>query len=326
MRSDSPPLPDRDTFTWPVDTAAVSVVIPVLNAAPFLTDLLPALARQGLPHDRFLVLDSQSRDGSAAMFREFGATVVEVEQADFNHGGTRQRAVEMRPDVDYVVMLTQDAIPQGEDALARLVSAFADPGVGMAYGRQLPRALARGIERHARLFNYPPSSATRAFADRSRLGAKTVFCSDSFAAYRRVALEDAGGFPKDAFFAEDQIVAGRMLMKNWTIAYRGDAEVVHSHDYTILEEFRRYFDVGVFHGRNRWLLDTYGRVEGEGARFARSEIRYLARYDPWHLPSAGLRLVAKYAGYKIGTQEARLSPAWKTRLSMQPFYWRRQQR
>lgn len=324
MPSDLGSAPKEGRSPWSIDPAAVSVVIPVLNAEPFLAALLPALARQGLPHERFLVLDSQSRDRTAAAFREFGATVVEIEQASFNHGGTRRHAVETRPGAEYVVMMTQDAIPQGNDALARLVSAFDDPSVGMAYGRQLPRPVARGIERHARLFNYPPLSETRAFGDSRRLGAKVVFCSDSFAAYRTTALADAGGFPEDAFFAEDQLVAGRMLMKDWKIGYRGDAEVVHSHEYTIVEEFRRYFDVGVFHGRNRWLLDTYGRVEGEGMRFARSEIAYLARHEPWYLPSAAFRLLAKYVGYKIGTREAALSNAWKTRLSMQPFYWRRQ--
>lgn len=311
------------TAGWPCDPAEVSVVIPVLNAGPFLDILLPALARQGLPHDRFLVLDSQSTDGSAAAFRDFGATVVEIKRADFNHGGTRQRAVEMRPDARFVVMLTQDAIPQDDTALARLVAAFDDPKVGMAYGRQLPRPVARAIERHARLFNYPAASETRSLADRTRYGVKTVFCSDSFAAYRLAALEQAGGFPEDAFFAEDQLVAGRMLLDGWHIAYRGEAAVVHSHDYTIVEEFRRYFDVGVFHGRNRWLIDAYGRAEGEGMRFARSETAYLTRNAPGLLPSMALRLLAKYAGYKIGQREASLPGTWKQRLSMQPFYWRR---
>ncbi len=324
MRSENPDMIATDTARWTANADRISVVIPVLNAGPFLKDLLPALARQGLPHDRFLVLDSQSSDDSAAAFREFGATVVEVEQATFNHGGTRQLAVEMRPEAEFVVMLTQDAIPQGKDTLARLVSAFDDKQVGMAYGRQLPRPNARAIERHARLFNYPPTSESRSLADAPRYGVKTVFCSDSFAAYRKEALLEAGGFPRDAFFAEDQLVAGRMLIEGWQIAYRGDAEAIHSHDYSIAEEFRRYFDVGVFHGRNRWLLDTYGRAEGEGVRFARSELAYLLRHEPLRIPSAGLRLVAKYAGYRMGQREASLSNRWKQRLSMQPFYWRRQ--
>jgi rhamnosyltransferase len=315
-------LHSRDDAGWSVDPARISVVIPILNAGPHLAALLPALAQQGLPHDRFLIIDSESIDDSRAAFEAFGAPVVGIDRKTFNHGGTRQRAVEMRPDAEVVVMLTQDAIPQRPDALRRLVNAFADPGVGMAYGRQLPRRVARGIERHARLTNYPPRSETRNFDDRKRIGVKTVFCSDSFAAYRITALQTVGGFPEDAFFAEDQLVAGQMLMQGWKIAYRGDAEVEHSHGYTIAEEFRRYFDVGVFHGRNRWLTDTFGKAEGEGLRFIRSELSYLVRNDPAQLPSAIVRTFAKYAGYKMGSREDRLSSAWKQRLSMQPFYWR----
>lgn len=310
------------TASWVIDPAHVSVVIPTLNAGPHLSALLPALRTQGLDPSQFLVVDSESTDGTPAAFRDFGATVVGIERRTFNHGGTRQRAVEMRPDASIVVMLTQDAIPQHPDTIARLVAAFADPAIGMAYGRQLPRPVARGIERHARLMNYPAQSETRGLEDRARVGVKTVFCSDSFAAYRTSALAAVGGFPEDAFFAEDQLVAGRMLLEGWQIAYRGDAEVIHSHGYTIAEEFRRYFDVGVFHGRNRWLIDTFGRAEGEGVRFIRSELAYLARHDPLQLPSAMVRTFAKYAGYSMGAREGKFSNHWKQRLSMQPFYWR----
>jgi rhamnosyltransferase len=309
---------------WLIDPARISVVIPTLNAGPYLSALLPALARQGLAPEQFLVVDSESDDATCDEFRRFGATVVGIERRTFNHGGTRQFAVDLRPEADIVVMMTQDAIPQGDDTIARLVNAFTDPGVGMAYGRQLPRPTARGIERHARLVNYPPRSEIRELEDRARFGVKTVFCSDSFAAYRVTALAAVGGFPLDAFFAEDQLVAGQMLMEKWQIAYCGDAEVIHSHGYTVAEEFRRYFDVGVFHGRNRWLIDTFGTPEGEGLRFIRSELTYLALHDPMLLLSAIVRTFAKYAGYKMGSREATLSNRWKQRLSMQPFYWRRQ--
>lgn len=309
---------------WQIDPARISVVIPTLNAEPYLSALLPALAQQGLAPEQFLIVDSESGDATCDEFRRFGATVVGIDRRTFNHGGTRQFAVDLRPEADIVVMMTQDAIPQGHDTIARLVNAFTDPGVGMAYGRQLPRPAARGIERHARLVNYPASSEVRGLEDRTRVGVKTVFCSDSFAAYRVSALAGVGGFPLDAFFAEDQLVAGQMLMKGWQIAYCGDAEVIHSHGYTVAEEFRRYFDVGVFHGRNRWLIDTFGAAEGEGLRFIRSELTYLARHDPMLLPSAIVRTFAKYAGYKMGSREEKLSNRWKQRLSMQPFYWRRQ--
>ena len=315
-------LSDAQNTIWPVDPEKVSVVIPVLNAESFLPALLPALARQGLPLHRYLILDSQSDDCTAQLFRDFGATVVEVERATFNHGGTRQHAVDLRPNAEIIIMLTQDAIPQNEHSLLLLTSAFSDVQVGMAYGRQLPRNGSDPIERHARQFNYPATSEARSFQDRHRLGVKTVFCSNSFAAYRANALRESGGFPLDAFFAEDQLVAAKMLKEGWKLAYCGEAEVVHSHKYSILEEFRRYFDIGVFHGRNDWLLETYGRAEGEGMRFARSELAYLARRQPWHLPSAAARLVAKYAGYRLGKKERFLRNSWKTNLSMQPSYWK----
>ncbi len=301
--------------------SGVHVVIPTLNAAAHLPVLLPALARQGFEPERYLVVDSQSSDDTREAFSAFGARVVEIDRSTFNHGGTRQRAVEMLEGAQIVVMMTQDAIPQSDDAIAQLVTAFDNPAIGMAYGRQLARPVARGIERHARLLNYPPTSEDRGLEDRDRNGVKTVFCSDSFAAYRVDALTAVGGFPGDAFFAEDQLVAGRMLMQGWRLAYRGDAEVVHSHGYNVREEFRRYFDVGVFHGRNPWLIETFGRAEGEGMKFVRSELAYLIRHDPAQLPSALVRTAAKYAGYKMGAREASLSNAWKRRLSMQPFYW-----
>ncbi len=190
-------------------------------------------------------------------------------------------------------MLTQDAIPVADDSIRHLLAAFDDPDIALAYGRQLPRPGARAIETHARLFNYGGEDEKRGIADRARFGVKTVFCSDSYAAYRRIALEQVGGFPEDAFFAEDQIVAGRMLLAGWHLAYRAGAEAYHSHSYSIVEDFRRYFDVGAFHARNTWLLDSFGRAEGEGMRFILSEMRYLARREPLSIPSAFIRTFAK---------------------------------
>ena len=300
----------------------VSVVVPTLNAGPHLYALLPALADQGLRRDQFLFIDSASTDGSVQAFREFGARVIEIDRNTFNHGGTRQQAVESLSTAEIIVMMTQDAIPARPCAIARLIDAFSDEKVGIAYGRQLPRATARGIERHARLLNYPDRSETRSLDDRIESGLKTVFCSDSFAAYRSSALHAVGGFPRDAFFAEDQIVAARMLIEGWSIAYKGDAEVTHSHGYSIAEEFRRYFDVGVFHGRNPWLIETFGAATGEGLRFIRSELGYLVRHDPGLLGSAMIRTLSKYAGYQLGMREQKLPISWKRRLSMQPFYWK----
>lgn len=55
-----------------------------------------------------------------------------------------------------------------------------------------------------------------------------------------------GGFPEDVIGSEDAYVAARMLLGGYAVRYATTAEVYHSHDYSVLEEFRRYFDIGVF--------------------------------------------------------------------------------
>lgn len=312
-------LPAEKHSLSPLDLCCI--IVPTLNATPMMDRLLPALRHQGVPGARIYFIDSASDDATVKRAKEFGAKVEVIRRSSFNHGGTRRYACTRLPEAEFFVFLTQDAIPASSDAIKRLLAAFADPAVGMAYGRQLPRPEARGIERHARLCNYPAQSQVRSLEDRARLGARTVFCSNSFAAYRREALEAVGGFPEDMFFGEDQVVAGKMLIAGWKLAYQADACVFHSHDYSIRQEFNRYFDVGVFHARNPWILETFGKVEGEGMRYVRSEISYLARREALSIPSAILRSAVKYAAYHIGKREARLPPKWKSRLSMQPSYW-----
>ena len=55
-------------------------------------------------------------------------------------------------------------------------------------------------------------------------------------------------------------------MKGYRVGvYRGGGVVYHSHNYTVAQEFKRYFDLGVFFEKQRWLLDEFGRPEGEGS-------------------------------------------------------------
>ncbi|BBM05676.1 hypothetical protein HAALTHF_27910n [Vreelandella aquamarina] len=86
--------------------------------------------------------------------------------------------------------------------------------------------------------------------------------SNSFAAYRREALLAAGGFPEGTILSEDMMAGARLLQQGWKLAYCADACVQHSHNYTLAAEFKRYFDIGVFHHREQWLLAWLGKAEG----------------------------------------------------------------
>ncbi len=298
-----------------------AVIIPTLNGEPVWQRCLEGL-RQQLPQpDHVLVVDSGSTDGTDVAAQDAGFDLLRISKHEFDHGGTRQMAAARLKDFDVLVYLTQDAVLADANALKQLVAAFADPKVGTAYGRQLPRQEADPIEAHARIFNYPPQSNIRTLADKTTLGIKAAFTSNSFAAYRTEALMAVGGFPEKLILGEDMVVAARMLQAGWSVAYVSDAQVYHSHGYTIAQEFKRYFDIGVMHQDQAWILQEFGKPEGEGGRFVRSELAYLKKQAPFLLPAAFVRTIAKYAGYKLGQHALSLPLPLRRKLSMHQSYW-----
>ena len=282
----------------------VCLCIPTLNAGTTWGEFASALKAQTLRSFEVLVLDSSSTDGTADRARRDGCRVVTLSRAEFRQGGTRQLAAELASGSEILVYLTQDSILANENALASLVAAFNDASVGAAYGRQLPRRDANFIEAHARLFNYPPVSAIRSLDSKATLGFKAIFFSNSFGAYRRTALEQAGGFPRESNFGEDTVVAARLLQNGWRIAYVAEAQSYHSHAHSCREEFQRYYRIGRLHGSEPWLLRDFGKVSGEGRKFAISEIQYLCKHAPWLVPEAMLRTSLKYLGYKCGRRNS----------------------
>jgi rhamnosyltransferase len=299
----------------------VAVIIPTHNAARHWTGLYDGILRQRINPQQVLIIDSSSSDGTVKLARDAGFRLVQIDQRDFDHGGTRQLAVQHVPEADILIYLTQDAIPSDGEAFANLLAPFSDPEIGAAYGRQLPRPGSGPLEAHARHFNYPPVSAIRTAESRKTLGFKAAFASNSFAAYRRTALEHVGGFPSGSIFAEDSIVFARLQLAGWKTAYAADAAVIHSHAYTLREEFSRYFDIGVFHARETWIEREFRTPYGEGRRFVLSEMRYLLPKHFYLIPWAALRTALKMLGYKFGRAEAYLPLAVKRTLSMHKNFW-----
>ncbi len=299
----------------------VGLIVPTLNAGSLWKSWLKAFEQQTRKPDCLLVIDSSSSDGTVALARAQGFDVQVISKSEFNHGGTRQFGVNRLSAMDIIVFLTQDALLAKPDAIERLLAEFVDPRVGAAYGRQLPHRDAGPIAAHARLFNYPVESQLRSLEDRTRFGIKTAFISNSFAAYRRNALMQVGGFPVDTIMNEDTYVAGKMLVSGWKIAYCAEAQVFHSHDYGFLDEFKRYFDIGVFHTHTAWLQQTFGGASGEGFRFVISEMRYLIKHAPWLIPSAVLRTGLKWLGFKLGALHRGLPLAIRRGFSLHKTYW-----
>jgi rhamnosyltransferase len=296
------------------------VIVPTLNAARDWPRFSQSLLENVKP-SQVLVLDSESTDGTQNLVLNAGMELRTIKRAEFNHGATRQYGAEIASKADVLVYLTQDAVLASSDVIQRLLAAFQDSEVGAVCGRQLPRIGADAIEVHAREFNYPEVSNVRTLESRKHLGLKAAFLSNSLAAYRRSALVSIGGFPSDVIFGEDMYVAARMLLSGKKIAYVADACAYHSHNYTATQEFKRYFDIGVLHSREAWLLKEFGSVQGEGKRFVLSELRYLLKKNPVQIPVALLRTASKLLSYRLGRIETKLPQSAKQAMSMHSEYW-----
>ena len=267
----------------------VSVIIPTRNGEKSLPDLFTALDRQDLRPDEIIVGDSASRDATLQICRRHGAKIVPIGKDQFDHGGTRSLLAKLATG-EIVVFFTQDAVPAATDSLRRLIAPL-EGDIACSYGRQLPNRDATPFSVHLRQFNYPPQSSVRSHADRERIRLKTVFVSNSFAAYRSGPLEEVGYFKNNLIFGEDTCTLGRLLLAGYRVAYVSKAAVYHSHNYSLAEEFRRSFDMGL-HSTEKWLLATYGRAEGVGGRYVRSVVNMLYREKKYHLlPDCFLRLI-----------------------------------
>jgi len=301
----------------------VTVIIPTYNAGNQFSCLLDKLRSQTIHDFELIIIDSSSSDETADIAKKYTDKVVVIPQAEFDHGGTRGKAAKMAQG-EIIVFLTQDALPCDEFTLENIVGIFDDTNIGAAYGRQVSYEDTNIFGRHLRYFNYGDLSYVRKLSDKSKYGIKTAFLSDSFAAYRKSALYDIGYFKSDLILGEDTYAGAKMLLKGYSLAYVADAAVYHSHSYTVMEEFRRYFDIGVFHACEDWILKEFGKAEGEGTKYVKSELHYILSAGKWYnVPEFFIRNGMKYLGYKLGNKYTILPEHLIQKLSMHKRWWKK---
>lgn len=301
-------------------TEKIEVIIPVYKPDREFEKLIFRLKKQTRLPDRIHVINTVADRFPAKFCEEQGIHVTHIEKADFDHGGTRDMGMR-QSDADIVVFMTQDAVPADRFLIEHLMAPFEREDVGAAYARQLPRKDCHIIERYTRSFNYPEKSRLKGKADIPVLGIKTFFCSDVCAAYSKKAYEETGGFEKKTIFNEDMILAGHMVEKGYMIAYAADAQVIHSHNYTGLQQFHRNFDLAVSQAEHPEVFAGIAS-ESEGIRLVKSTARYLLREKRgWLIPKLVWHSGCKYLGYRLGRSYRKL-PLWLVRkCTMSQSYW-----
>jgi len=300
---------------------SISVIIPTYNGEVYLPKLLEALKSQTVSFE-LIIIDSSSSDNTLNIAKKYADKIISIPQSEFDHGGTRTKAgKEAKGDI--LVFLTQDALPYNNKSIENIVKIFDNPNIGASYGRQLAYNHTNPFGTHLREFNYGTESYIRELKDKDKFGIKTAFLSDSFASYRRTALEEINWIKDGLIVGEDSYAGAKLILKGYSLAYLSDAKVYHSHSYTIVQEFKRYFDIGVFHKREDWILKEFGKAEGEGGKYIKSEIKYLISNNLYHLiPQFFIRNGMKYLGYKLGQKYKLIPLKLIKKLSMHSFWWK----
>jgi glycosyltransferase involved in cell wall biosynthesis len=311
----------------------VTVAIPVRDGGELLADTLRALEGQTVEHE-LLVCDSGSRDDSVAIAREHGARVVEIAPAHFSHGGARNLLMHESAGA-HVALLTQDAEPAREDWLASLLEGFAlGEDVAIVCGPYQPRpdaSFAVRVELERWFHSLSPDGALT--VERLAVDQRTTpaiefvgrrgFFTDANACVSRAAWERVPF--RDVPYAEDRVLALDMLRAGYAKAYVPDATVIHSHDYTPLQELQRCFDEW------RGLREVYGWREPASlaklARRGRGEVasarRAAAVAEPAvaspraTLAAVSLRQVVRLTGALLGSRADRLPAGVRRRLSLE---------
>ena len=304
-------------------TLLATLVVPVLNAQAWLPALLPCLTELvNSGTYQCIIIDSASTDATASLCQACPELdFISIQRSEFNHGGTRNLAI-AKAKANILVYLSQDALPTPA-AIELLVSTLqSQPQLAAAYGRQLPNAKAQPFGAHLRAFNYPTQSYISSPATLKERGIKAAFLSNAFCAYSKQALNAVGQFPANTIIGEDFIVGAKFLAAGYSLAYVAEATAIHSHDYTPLEELKRYFDIGCMHQQQAWIFTTLARPEKAGRQYVISEWRWLIRQGKvFKIPESMLRTLLKWLGYKLGKYSHRLPKKLNKALSMNKNWW-----
>lgn len=227
-----------------------SVVIPVKNGGELLGRVLDVVLAQRTDWPfELLVIDSGSRDGSPRRVRERGVRLHAIPPAEFGHGRTRNLGAGLT-EGEFIVFLTQDALPADEHWLTRLVAAAGlSPDTAGAFGRHLAHpdggpAIDRELREFFQGFGEQPNVVRMDDPERYRRDEAyrqfLHFFSNNNACLRRAVWQR---FPlPEVDFAEDQLWARTVIEAGYAKVYAPDACVHHSHTLGVFESYRRAFD------------------------------------------------------------------------------------
>lgn len=220
------------TLLYPVAREPrVSIILRSYNEAWALRDTLPALQAQNYRNWELIVIDSGSTDGSVELIRKANpAHFVQIQPHEYVPGRVLNRGVQLASS-NLCIFLNADATPQSANWLRPLVDALGDPRVAAVFGRQIPRPDCRAVFAH---------DYDRCFGNRGETASWGHFFSMVSSGIRK-DIWTRRGFLEAMQYSEDDEYTRWCRSEGYRIVYCPDSVVMHSHNYTPAQTYKRSF-------------------------------------------------------------------------------------
>ncbi|MBN1252318.1 MAG: glycosyltransferase [Bacteroidales bacterium] len=230
----------------------VSIVIPTYNGDEYIEQVFAMIKKQkvGFGYE-VIIVDSGSTDRTLTLVKNYGWQLYEIDKNDFNHGLTRNYAIS-KTRGEFIVLLTQDAIPENEDWLSNIIKNFEDPMVCGVYARQIPRKNCNKVLANS-IINSLAGSTQKVVNQLTSF--ENYYTLEPSAKYKLTNFDNVCSCLRRSFwqknpfvksnFGEDIRMGIDIILSGKKIVFEPSASVVHSHNRNLRYEYKRSYSANI---------------------------------------------------------------------------------
>lgn len=194
--------------------------------------------------------DNQIRE----VLKENNAVWFEMDQTEFSHSMTREKAIRDFCECEIVVLMSQDVVLCKKNSIYNLVKNINDEVV-YVYGKQI--CTNNTIEKYIRAKNYGVENIIIDASMVEKMQLMAFFASDAFSALNRDIFIKLNGYQGyEVMMNEDQLYSKIIIDGGYKKMYVADAVVEHSHKYKLKQLYHRYYQTGQFYKQVK-IFDDY---------------------------------------------------------------------